>query len=606
MSDVKLVFTGDGTELRADIDSDIKALQKFASVVDTSNATAVRAFRESAVAQRQLMQELGATDLQMATLDATTRKFEASVQRATEKASRIDQISPKARTGASALTMLAYSAAGAGGSTQGATIAAGTLADTVASLSKNARAAAAASGIGALATMLGTLITLAIEAKKALKEIPEGVLTDMQKKHIEDLKSVAAVERDLAIARQRAVALRDATGKHDQDALQASVNANAKVEALTAKLLELKHAQLGQERDIAEAQAAGAKSAEERYRAQVRLIELQRQIAIRDNNTPPSVANAVAARSTENLLRPAIEKAYQLRNEAVLAFSQLGNDIDAKRKAILIGYEQEKRALDEMTLTEAKREDILDAIEDKRRAALALLEKQQALVNATAKAQLAAGSDDFITSYQGRLALIEQEKQAQIKAGVEVATAEAVSLQQRAALRKEIMQGTISDLQTIEDATSKSASAQTRAIGSAAKTIRKLEIGAEGAKAAVKSVHEAAEAIASAAHGDFAGAALHGAASIKFAAAAALAAKESLGGGGGGGGGGGASAGGSTANAQRESSRLGASLGSARGQDTIKIEFVYVQKDQSGREVARTRQMIDRLEQRNQPIRMGL
>lgn len=142
---------------------------------------------------------------------------------------------------------------------------------------------------------------------------------------------------------------------------------------------------------------------------------------------------------------------------------------------------------------------------------------------------------------RAKLEAIETARVAAIKAGEdEVEANRTAEIAKRKLLRDTIDQAK-QNYKTMEDVLLASNSRQVKAVGHAVQTIRRLEIGVEGSKAAVMALREGAEALASFAHGDFAGGGLHLASAAQFAATAALAAQESLGGGrsvsGGGGGG---------------------------------------------------------------------
>jgi hypothetical protein len=102
------------------------------------------------------------------------------------------------------------------------------------------------------------------------------------------------------------------------------------------------------------------------------------------------------------------------------------------------------------------------------------------------------------------------------------------------------------------------------------------------------------------ADGNWAGGAHHLAAGAVFATEAGVIAGIAQGGGGGGAGGAGGSGGGAGS--------AGAQLGArgAQSDQLLKIEIVNVTKDQNGREVARTNQMITRLNDLNTPFRVTL
>ena len=85
-------------------------------------------------------------------------------------AQELDKIPAKARTAANALSMMAFTAVDGSGGLRSLTVAAGTAADGLATLSGSARVAASAAGIGALATVLVAAIVLLDRAKDKARE----------------------------------------------------------------------------------------------------------------------------------------------------------------------------------------------------------------------------------------------------------------------------------------------------------------------------------------------------------------------------------------------------------------------------------------------------
>lgn len=585
-SDVKLVLTADGRELRKEIDADIRALSAFGKVVEKTNATAVSAFRSSAAAQREHMTEIGATAQQMNRLDATTRKFEKDVAKASAQQ---EQMNPKLRSGASAMTMLAYAASGAGGSVQGVTIAMGTMAESIAAVSKNARLAASASGIGAMFVGLGMLIGLLMRAKEASKQFNEGIVSDFGAKRIENIRDIALAERELARARREAaqatanVSTLGKTGSgelFDKSGLQAQADALAKVRLLQERVNELRIEGSKRARE-ADAEAAEAQ----------RAAYAEQMAALRD------LAIAAGALATER------------HREIELGETRLRGDVTAfqlqARQAELMSEADDARvrAMFEMQgLTEAHRQQ-MEGLLTQNQWLLGLklkqIEADRAAVNARAAIDVAVGSDDAVRAHEGRLAMIEAERQAAIQAGIDVATANESAEQKKAALRRSMYEETINATKQLSDALISSRSRELREFGKIVRLAHKVEMGVVAGRNTIAALEEAARAIGLASRGRFGAAALAGLASVKHAATAA-AAGASMGGGGGGGG----SSGGGGA----DSSRAGASLAGGGSQRTepLRIEIVYVEKALSGQEVRRVRQEIQRLDDRSQPIRMGV
>lgn len=99
-----------------------------------------------------------------------------SIQRVSEQ---VDRIPAKARTAANALSMVAFSAMDGSGGLRSLTVAAGTAADGLATLSGNARLAASAAGIGALATVLVSAIVLLDRAKDKAREAGAAIASQL-------------------------------------------------------------------------------------------------------------------------------------------------------------------------------------------------------------------------------------------------------------------------------------------------------------------------------------------------------------------------------------------------------------------------------------------
>jgi len=592
VSDVTLRFSADDTELRADIDSDIKALGKMASTIDATSAAAVAATRSEIAAQREQLVILNAKASQVSALDVIERRFEKSVTaaagatqreamsmaQAQEAAIRMDAQMTKAalnseampraaRRGANAMSMLAYSATGMGGSVQGATIALGSMSSAILASSRSAALAASATGIGALITLLGVLYETAKSATQALHDLPTGALNEAQSEHIKNLKSVTAATQELTLARQQANGLANAVGdRGDTEGLQALVNAQEKVHALMVRVNELRDEEKKKAEETAKVVAEQEAAATQRY------LDMRQKLG-----------------------------------DEVLKSNE--SDLDAyakKRLAATQSFNDEVESIHKLKNLDADRQNQLIALADKRRKlTVDQLNAEQAAANVKFSLETNAGSDDVVTSFQARMALIELEKKANIDAGVSKTEAERKANAEILALRTEVTKNALSDMQVLADAAIGSKSREAQAVGTVVKTMRRLEMGYEGAKNTVESIEAAGKALMALASGDAAGAALYGASALKHAAAAAMAFKEAGGGGGGGGGAGGGGGGGGGGSNQRESTALGASLGSGQSDQPIKIEFVYIQKDSTGKETSRMRQDIERLNDRNQPIRMG-
>lgn len=160
-----------------------------------------------------------------------------------------------------------------------------------------------------------------------------------------------------------------------------------------------------------------------------------------------------------------------------------------------------------------------------------ILETQKSLLDAERARTIHLESEHAGERLEGRLREIEAERDAIFRAeGYNAQAAEIAEMRKRKA-RREAYREAIGSLKTIEDVMVASGSRQVKAIGHVAGSIRRILIGAEGARSAVAALREGAEAFGALARGDFRGAALHGISALEHAKAAALAAQESLGGG---------------------------------------------------------------------------
>lgn len=435
MADVKLVLTADGTALRAELDADIRALTAFGRAVDVTNAHAVQAFKESAAAQRELMQRVGATPEQFSKLNAAVVHVEKGFRLANpvviQHEQALDRIRTKARTGANALGGLAFAATGMGSSLQGATIAAGTMADSIASLSGNAKLAASAAGIGALIVSLGVLVTLALEARKALdpRNGPEGKLADVAREHIAALTDVGQVERELAATRQTIAEQEARTGRFgDKERVQVIANLQAKESALLKRRIEL----------IADGRKSASEAAKEAQQQAEQAQKAQREIVGGLHEEVAAAQDRIRGMDVYARQREQIDRT-------------LTSELAKLREATHITREQRAATADLLQLRAA--------------AANAEVAQAQALANAQATNALDAGGDDPVAAHNAKLALIEAEKQARIAAGIAVATAEREAQQARQQLQREQIAATMSALQTIEQATIGSKHRELRAIG---------------------------------------------------------------------------------------------------------------------------------------------
>jgi hypothetical protein len=267
----------------------------------------------------------------------TTAAARAASQATIEQ---IQKIPPAARTATNALGMLAQAAATGDGTARGLAIAAGNAAQGIAVMSTSAKVAASAAGIGALAVAIGVLIGLALEAKRALMDIPEGVLSKTAADHIANLKTQKQITLELGLVQSQIDRERANNQLTDETQLQRVMNLEAKKAALLARSRDL----------VVEGRKEAERAAkEEEQRAKERAAQV----------------------------KTATDHLNDLRNAAAEAADKATQtEYEQKRRAIERQAADERRANDELIQSDSMRAQALDAINDKRRYALILLEKE--------------------------------------------------------------------------------------------------------------------------------------------------------------------------------------------------------------------------------------
>lgn len=240
----------------------------------------------------------------------------------------------------------------------------------------------------------------------------------------------------------------------------------------------------------------------------------------------------------------------QARTAAVVMETQLQRaqktTIDQQRLAADTAYQKESDANKRSGLAAADRERQEERIFALYQAQIALIDAIAERTQRMAHADRLANSSDVTERFRGRMEQIEEEKKAQVSAGVSKAEAEATAAQKQRQLKSQLFHEELANLKTIEDATLSSHNRTVRAVGLAANTLRRLQIGAEASLALVESARAFAKVPGYLASGAIGSAALSAASGVQLAAAAALGFRESLGGGGGGAAGGGSASGAGT------------------------------------------------------------
>lgn len=538
-------------ENTSSINMNIGAFQKRGEMVDRTSASAIRAYRAEGDALSANLARLGATEQELNKIGAAIAKLEMKAgalstigpqlgpalppggiipPRAEEQLKRIP---PHARSAANALSMLSSAAIYGTGSINGMLVASGGLATGLASLSKSASVAAAASGIGAIVTVAGIA---------ALALYNMGKSAQVSQMQLDNLKNFSAdtVMTNLAqIRAARDQALEDAVAAADAGYLTRlgkMLTANLATKEGRALLVGggADFSALDKANQLSEAatKIALEKVKAERLRVLAMTDQMNLQIAINarqiEGQTGAQGILDVVGRQTYELYTQEDLEAKRIRASFIVR--------DANGHILALTGAQ-TRQMDTLLEQNVKLTD-LQAKQIKQAKEIA----DEVYRRTTATSEAAGGN--LWERHQDRLAQIEAEAKADIKAGRDKADVEAMTAAKIRAMRRETAKQAAQDANTLTSVLISSGSKQIRAVGHAADTIRRVVIGAQAAHAAVESAIEAGKAIGSAAAMDWRGAALHGMAALELAKAAALGAQESLGGGRGASGGGGAGSGG--------------------------------------------------------------
>lgn len=581
------------TENTSAVNVNIGAYAKRGELIDRNSVEALNAYRAEGEALKALLRDMGATEAQLKSIGTAIGKVEqqagaAAAARANAAANpqlgpalppggivpslpnpkvvndELKKVPGSARTAANALAMLSNAAINGQGSAQGMMVAVGGLTTGLAALSTSARVAASATGIGALITLAATvgyaLYKMGDQAKASKTEIERlnaysaetiGTFVDDMRKENDRLMGEVGKRRSIIDMLTNTKANDPGTGywgtqiNQIRDLLGYSDEATRK---------------LAKNREILE--AATHKAVELESRERIRLITQRDQIeaTIRANELELAGANLRAGitGTLEHANRLELEGA-QLRNGTLNTYRQqqieLATSLNIEKDRIkemfkyrdehghIVGLTQEQEA------EQTKLLHLADELTAAKRAQLAVeLELTDAAFRRQTDITAAAvglGGNDVKAQMDAKEAQIRAEGELDIAHGRNRIDVERSVQAKIVELRRATMKAAADDAKTIVGVLLESGSRQVKAIGHAADAVRRVQIGAQAAHAAVESAIEFGKAIGSAASFDFRGAALHAASGLALAKAAALGAKESLGGGGAGasggsGGGGGA------------------------------------------------------------------
>jgi hypothetical protein len=323
-----------------------KFKQELAAIVQAENKLTVAAAAATQQIQKQAAagasggKVVGAIGPQLGPALPDTR-LAAEIEKSNAALERIPR---RVRTAGNSLGLLSAAAVNGTGSLSGLATAAGNVVQGMALMSTNAKLAASAYGIGALIAAIGVLIAVSIEAKRALGELPTGVLNSAMSEHINNLNTVKQINDEIAMTEQRRAALAEGLGRGDQDALQANVNLGAQIEALYRRRVALVNELRDKERQAAKEAASRAKAEAEK---------------------------AAAKAKSDN------EYVINLSREAGLAQIALTKDeFQRKREMIEFEAQSEQAAVDARKMSSDDQKQALDEINRKKLYSIQLLERE--------------------------------------------------------------------------------------------------------------------------------------------------------------------------------------------------------------------------------------
>lgn len=542
-----------GVAIAAGADAGIREIEKLSRTIDVNSKRDVAAFKQSAQGVRELAQAAGIAPTEVQKLSTAEAVLEARLKAANQEARaqaaqitglgvRMEVMSPKVRTAANAMSTLSFSAAGFTAGGTAAIMAAGNLATSLAMLSSSARLAAGATGIGAIAIVLGTVIGL-MRTTKAEAADMSGTLDLIRS--IGSGAEAAAVSR--TIDQQLADARKKLTEFDRETASRGSIPVSGDVVGAAKQPMDV--LTVRKERALIESEVLGlTKASADAYK---NYVDTLGQAGQRAGEKWTSEAKAQAERlkhQREADAERAIALQIQLTDQMVdITLSGQNRQEALANHQAEKEFQQREREIQKLDVSENEKTQLLDAAyririrkqEDNHATQLAL-EEGYRRGNRMLAAQTGTVSDRFAS----RMEEIEAEAAEDLKRSNNAVDVEQNKQLKIRKLQRDALTGTIRDLKTIEDATINSKNRQIRAIGIAAQTLRRLEVGAEAARALVESARAFGKVPGYLAAHQYGSAALSAASGVQLAAAAALGFREAGTGGGGSGGGGGAAGGG--------------------------------------------------------------
>jgi hypothetical protein len=463
----------------------------------------------------------------------------------------IEKIPPAARTATNALGVLAQAAIMGQGGMNGIAVAAGNVAQGLATMSSSATLAASATGVGALIAVvtlgISALDQFARKSQDAAHAIDQQAYaaTVLDSRRVFAEISAAAQRLDELRAQARAAADRDLPGAEslaftDAGKLHREVEfAEQQLKALHDRAKQLQDEDHSRALANVQAEAQSATTAQGRYAAQLHVIEAERLEAIASRTLSEERANARAAGQIHQLARQQSEYLEGLGSQAAISAAAVTQDTFAQRKlAADLQYADEKRHIQDLALTRDAEVGALDQIGARHRANIALIELEQRIATESLRITALTETDDPSKQFQGRLDQIEAERKAAIRATGDVADANAVAEEKIRKLRKQSRDEGLAGYTALSSAVKNHGTVVFQIAKAAADAVRIHEIAVEGKKSAILAKMEWSAAMAAFGSGNIPGGALHLLAAGGYGAAALAAGAEAAGAMGVGGGGG--------------------------------------------------------------------
>lgn len=427
-----------------------------------------------------------------------------------------DHIDHNFKKSVHASSQLALAFAGANMSAEGMVTTVGNLSFTLASMSTNAAVAAGASGIGALAIALTTLVAL-IREVNVEEKASEASLQRMSayglrasEAQLESLRARRDAAREEAIAaNEHRARMGDIPGASKTEEQKRAEQLSDEYDHLFDQVVKLRGAENRAAADRNRTLGETTDKEKEAAAFERRILELQLGGA-----APLALKSQTLAHQAE-LRREEIDALFTLR--------------DTEGRIVGLTHEQERAKARLLEQADAQLQLQIQLAEQEQKAKDAAYERATRALGATG---------DPLAEYQAKLEQIEAEKQADIQSGIDRTAAEERAQLKIKQLEQQRFEAGIQGYARLAAAAQRYGGLAAHASQTLAEAVRRFEILVQARKDAIMAKSEWAAAMASIGKHDPLGATAHFAASAGYAAAAVAGGIEAAAGSGGGSGGG--------------------------------------------------------------------